>query len=76
MVAMGLGITFLPALYVRTVIARGTSIKTLEIEDRAVYRTVGLIWRRSSARQASYKSLASLLRKLIDREFEELTVLT
>jgi LysR family hydrogen peroxide-inducible transcriptional activator len=75
MVAMGLGITFLPALYVRTVIARETSIKTLEIKDRAVYRTVGLIWRRSSARQASYKSLASLLRKLIEREFEELTVL-
>jgi LysR family hydrogen peroxide-inducible transcriptional activator len=75
MVAMGLGITFLPALYVKAVIARETRIKTLEIEDRAVYRTVGLIWRRSSAQQASYESLTNLLRNLVEREFEELMVL-
>lgn len=76
MVAMGLGITFLPGLYVKAIISRETAIKTLEIEDRAVYRTVGLIWRRSSARQASYESLASLLRSLVEREFEEFTVLS
>lgn len=76
MVAMGLGITFLPGLYVRAIISRETAIKTLELECRSVYRTVGLIWRRSSARQTSYESLASLLRSLVEREFEEFTVLS
>jgi len=76
MVAMGLGITFLPALYVKAVIARETRIKTLEIEDRAVYRTVGLIWRRSTSRQTSYEALTRVLRSLVEREFEELLVLS
>ena len=76
MVAMGLGITFLPALYVKAVIARESSIKTLEIEDRAIYRTVGLIWRRSTSRQTSYEALTRVLRSLVEREFEELFVLS
>ena len=76
MVAMGLGITFLPALFVKTVIARDTSLKMLEIEDRAVYRTVGIVWRRSTARQTSYETLTGVLRNLVEREFEELLVLS
>lgn len=75
MVAMGLGITFLPALYVRAVMSRETTIKTLEIEDRANYRTVGLIWRRSTTRQASYETFAKLIRSVVGREFDEISVL-
>ena len=76
MVAMGLGITFLPGLYVKAIISPDTIIKTLELECRSVHRTVGLIWRRSSARQVSYEALASVLRGLVEREFEELSVMS
>jgi LysR family hydrogen peroxide-inducible transcriptional activator len=76
MVAMGLGITFLPALYVKAIVSRQSRIKTLELEGRSIYRTVGLIWRRSSARHASYESLAIVLRSAVRREFEEFTVLS
>ncbi len=76
MVAMGLGVTFLPGLYVQAVVARDPSIRTLELEDRAVYRTVGIVWRRASARQESYSALADLLKSLLEREFENIAVLT
>ena len=76
MVAMGLGITFLPGLYVQTVAVRDSTIRTLDLEGRSVYRTVGMLWRRSSARQEGYQSLAQLIRKTIEQEFKELMILT
>ncbi len=75
MVAMGLGLTFLPALYVRTVAARDDSIRTLELADRTLHRAVGLAWRRSSARQDSYRTLAGLLRRALGKALPELEIL-
>lgn len=71
MVAMGLGATFLPGLYVRSVAARDESICTLQLTDRAVYRTAGLFWRRSSAQAKEYRKLATLIRELVSETFEE-----
>lgn len=76
MVATGLGITFLPGLYVKAAKSRQSSIKTFELEGRSVYRTVGILWRRSSARQESYEELAKLLRSLVERVFPEFSVLS
>ena len=75
MVAMGLGVTFLPGLYVKTMLARDQAINIVELEGRSIYRTVGLIWRRTSARQESYQSLAKLLRLQIQEHFPEFSVL-
>jgi len=76
MVAMGLGITFLPGLYVHAVAGFDKNIKTLKLDGRTIYRTVGLIWRRTSARQNSYAALAELLRQLIERDFEDFQILS
>ncbi len=75
MVAMGLGVTFLPGLYVKTALARDQVISIVELDGRSIYRTVGLIWRRTSARQQSYQSLARLLRLQIQEHFPEFPVL-
>jgi LysR family hydrogen peroxide-inducible transcriptional activator len=75
MVAMGLGATFLPGLYVRAVAKRDNSIAILELSDRKVYRTAGLIWRRTSARDEQYRQLAELMRELVGREFDDCPVL-
>ena len=75
MVAMGLGVTFLPGLYVRAVAARDDSVAIIELNDRAIYRTVGMMWRRSTARHEQYRELAQLLRSLVEREFPDCTVL-
>ena len=71
MVAMGLGITFLPGLYVQAVAARDESICILELADRGVFRTVGLLWRHSSARQQNYRSFAALLRDVIAKKVKD-----
>ena len=75
MVAMGLGVTFLPGLYCRAVAERDDSIAILELGDRSIYRTVGIMWRRTSARGEQYRDLARLLRVLAAREFPDCTVL-
>lgn len=62
MVATGLGITFVPGLYVQTMLTRDPSVKCLELEGRSVYRTIGMVWRASSARSATYERLADLIR--------------
>jgi LysR family hydrogen peroxide-inducible transcriptional activator len=68
MVVTGLGITFSPGLYVRSVLARDTSLKALELQGRSVYRTIGMLWRKSTARHASCERLARLFRDTIPTE--------
>ena len=75
MVAMGLGLTFLPGLYCRAVADRDDSIVAVELSERSIYRTVGIMWRRTSARGEQYRALAQLLRGLTGREFPDCTVL-
>lgn len=75
MVAMGLGVTLLPGLYVRAVVDGDTSVRVVPFTDRTLYRSAGLVWRRSSPRQGHYTELAALLRDQIRRHFPDVTVL-
>jgi len=72
MVVMGLGITFLPGLYVRREIVDDPNLRLLEIKGRTLYRTVGMAWRRTSAQQASYVKLAGFFGEAIAGEFTDL----
>lgn len=74
MVAMGMGMTFLPGFYVRAVASKDSNIRTIDLADRNLYRNVALIWRGSSPMQASYKALADLLRTQIKEQFPGLIV--
>jgi len=69
MVVMGLGITFLPGLYAKREIETDPSLKILTIEGRAIYRTVGMAWRKTSARQADYERLAEFFRTATRESF-------
>ncbi|MFN3746301.1 MAG: LysR substrate-binding domain-containing protein [Hyphomicrobiaceae bacterium] len=72
MVAMGLGVTFLPGLYVRAIAERDTSLRILPLADRSLYRRVGLVWRRTSPWQDRYRELADLLRAQVRLHFPDL----
>lgn len=69
MVATGLGITFMPGIYVQMMLARDSSVKKLELEGRSIYRTIGFAWRKSSARGSTYQQLAGLVRELVPLKF-------
>jgi LysR family hydrogen peroxide-inducible transcriptional activator len=68
MVATGLGLSFLPGLYVRTAVARDPSVRTALVQGLDAHRTVGMAWRRTTARRSSFKQIAELCRTTIERE--------
>lgn len=72
MVVMGLGITFLPGLYARREIVSDPNIKLLPIKGRALHRSVGLVWRKTSAQQASYLKLAEFFKASIADQFKDI----
>lgn len=72
MVVMGLGITFLPGLYVRREILTDSNLKVLQLHGRAIYRHVGIVWRKSSPLQPSYEQLAGFFSKAVESELADL----
>ena len=74
MVVMGLGVTFLPGLYVRREIVTDPSLRLVEIKGRLHSRTVGMAWRRTSARQDSYAKLAAFFQNAIEGKFKDLAL--
>lgn len=72
MVVMGLGVTFLPGLYVRREIFTDPNLKVLALNDRAVHRHVGIVWRKSSVLQKSYANLAQFFGRALQSELADL----
>lgn len=75
MVAMGMGMTFLPALYVRSEIeARAAGdVVTRPFRGRRFSRSIGLVWRRNSGAVPAYERLAQMIRETA-RRFPELVI--
>lgn len=73
MVITGLGITFMPALYVRRELTMDADLKVLRLHGRAVHRTIGMVWRKSSARHASFEVVSELFKSVIQGELAELS---
>jgi len=69
MVGMGMGLSFLPGLYVRSSLGQDPSVTVLELKDRSLYRTIGLVWRKTSSRTPEFEALAIYLRRTIERDF-------
>jgi len=63
MVANGLGITFLPEMAVSTEI-RSKEIRVLRLAAPEPKRTLGLVWRKTSARKRDFEELGKLIAKL------------
>lgn len=66
MVAASVGITLLPCLAVKPPIAATQNLKLIPFEDPAPSRTIGLVWRRSSALGPFLTELAQVIKQLPD----------
>lgn len=75
MVGMGMGLSFLPALYVRSEVLNDVQVVALPLRTRAPFRSVGMIWRRHSARTDEFSALASLIRGILRGGVPEVTVM-
>ncbi|MHA7885976.1 hydrogen peroxide-inducible genes activator [Roseicyclus sp.] len=68
MVAMGMGLTFLPALYVESEIAgRARDVAIRPFRGRRFARSVGFVWRTASGAGPAYEWLAAAIRATAGR---------
>jgi LysR family hydrogen peroxide-inducible transcriptional activator len=65
MIVMGLGITFMPGLYVKSELMQDPGVKVLALKDRRLYRSIGMAWRRTSARRTTFLKLADLMKRTV-----------
>ena len=72
MVITGLGVTFMPGLYVRRELKQDESLKLIQIHGRSVYRNIGMSWRKTSARTEAFEAIANLFREIARRELADL----
>ncbi|HEX2841415.1 hydrogen peroxide-inducible genes activator [Hyphomicrobium sp.] len=70
MVVMGLGITFMPGLYARSELAQDKDVRLLEVRDRSLFRTLGMAWRKSASRTATFIELADFFKGMIEPGLE------
>ncbi|WP_179378560.1 hydrogen peroxide-inducible genes activator [Jannaschia marina] len=75
MVATGLGLSVLPALYVRSEVAREDLVTARPLADPAPGRDIGMVWRKTSARGAAYDTLAAAIRETLARTAPEVRVI-
>lgn len=65
MVATGMGITLLPALYVRSDVLREKLVVARPLSANAPVRDIMMVWRASSPREGTYALLAETIRKCL-----------
>ena len=65
MVIMGLGITFMPGLYVGRELLNDPDLRVLTIADRPLHRAISMAWRKTSARKAPYQELAGYFKSAV-----------
>ena len=74
MVAMNMGLTFLPALYVESEIqGRARDVIVRPFRGRRFARSIGLVWRSSSGAGPAYERLAAAIRETA-RRFPQLVI--
>lgn len=71
MVGIGMGISLLPALYVRSEIPKVANVKVARFPNASPTRTIALVWRKSSPRVSDYEALARVLKQTIRKTFGE-----
>src|SRR3954447_6801892 len=65
MVDNGLGVTFIPRMAIEAGILEGTQVDARPLRSDHGFRSIALIWRRSSPREAEFQLLAAAVRRII-----------
>lgn len=61
MVTAGMGLTLLPALYVRSDVLRETLVVARPLASDAPVRDISMVWRRTSPRHATFEAVAEIM---------------
>ncbi|MEM7570747.1 MAG: hydrogen peroxide-inducible genes activator [Pseudomonadota bacterium] len=74
MVGMGMGITFLPALYVQSEIRDGGDVVVKKLKNKPIFRSMGLVWRESAGNTAAFLQIANIIQEVARERFQDLFV--
>ena len=75
MVAMGMGISLMPALYVKSEVARQDIVVAKPFAGTPPSVTIGMVWRRKTARTEEFETLAGYICEILKHRAPEVTVL-
>ncbi|MCK0169095.1 hydrogen peroxide-inducible genes activator [Jannaschia sp. S6380] len=75
MVATGLGLSVLPALYVRSEVTREALVTARPLSAPVPGRDIGMVWRRTAAQGAAYAELAGAIRRTLAETAPEVRVI-
>jgi LysR family hydrogen peroxide-inducible transcriptional activator len=71
MVTMGMGIAFLPALYVRSEIHQPRELRVTNVHGEAIHRTHALAWRAESPARHFFQEIANEIRVVAGRDLAD-----
>jgi LysR family hydrogen peroxide-inducible transcriptional activator len=74
MVVMGMGMAFLPALYVRSEIRQESELRIATVEGVNVVRNHALVWRNTSPARNFYRQLALEIREIVSETLSDVVI--
>ncbi len=74
MVAMEMGASFFPALYVHSEFRRNSNVVARPLKGRPISRSIGLVWRKGAGRGTAYREMATIIRTVARDSFDTLTI--
>jgi len=74
MVVMGMGMAFLPALYVRSEIRQESELRIANVEGVNVVRNHALVWRNTSPARNFYRQLALEIREIVSETLSDVVI--
>lgn len=75
MVATGMGVSLMPALYVKSEVAHQDLVVARPFRGTAPSRTIGMVWRKGTSRENEYRLMANMVCQSLTDRAPEITVL-
>lgn len=74
MVGMGMGVTFLPALYAHSEIRPRSEIALKRISGRLFVRSIALVWRKGAGGARNFREIAAVARDVARQRFSDMLI--
>lgn len=74
MVVMGMGLAFLPALYVKSEIRARDELRVTDVVGINVFRSHALAWRPTSPGRVLFRTIADRIRAIVDKQLGDVTL--
>jgi LysR family hydrogen peroxide-inducible transcriptional activator len=75
MVATGMGLSLMPALYVKSEVAHQDIVVARPFRGTAPSRTIGMVWRKGTSREKEFRLLSAFICRSLTARAPEITVL-